>query len=1093
MKRLTRPLCAAAALLSLAACGPTSPTESPDTASNPATAAAAVSSPTSFKTAEFSPVVVEMDRFFYDDGSALSVRLRVQSGYIKGELAPIVLVSPDTGDLEVLTLSRSKDDPYLFVTEETLPVKVDASAGKLDGHLTAQKGELLYALYYPDYQAEPGLKGDAHVAFDVGAVPGTQKVNPPELLLELATEDELKVPVGGKRIGTLLEKDGLPLQVPLDELIVYPARPEDLKRFLARTGGQVVSDDRLSSQDVDAPTAYLVRVDASKVDTQRLPDLLAHTSFTSQLYASSEETLRLLALALELQLDGYQLSFNPKLQMTGAPEFRESGGTLAAGEHLFNPDFQVDKAWVRTAIFDADGRRSRVGIIDTGFAVNPDFRPSAGGTIPQCNVEGADFLDGLLRGVRCGPGAAEGAQTVGNSFFGGRTWHGNMIASTAGGVLNNGYGVAGVGGQVAEPVLYSMGLRSYAFEMGLAVKHMVDTQSPSVINISGGYPCQLLTRLGNFGICSTSDRALTCTAITAGLVSAAAVVCASAGLLAAIPVVGPFIAAPALVACGVATAAAATGTAACFSTLIAGDLKANMQGGIRRAMERGIPVVASASNRLNAADFQEPLRSLVRWDVTDTGQWDLIPCTLPDVICVGAANPGAAGHPNLHGNGAVVDFWAPIGPTYFAPVSDGTLEPAANHRVRGGGTGGGASAAAAYVSGLVALIQANDARLNPRTTTLTDRRVIPGQLRGLLQRTAHPGNAALGRGLLVNPRRAIEEASRSDVPDLAALGYDTLLNANEPLFDTEASARNLGTVAVGGAASASGAVHHIPGLSTTLPGVAGVTSLDEDWYRAAVPTTAGAYTLRVELRWLRRFGRPALTGEGLRAEGSLTTVGEEQVQVYATGLLVPGTARTFKVHAPGVSDDNVYKVRVTVTHSAGLQPDRFDLDDAALNPPESRPNNNTTARAPLFGFTRTDAFTDQFAWRYFYIPSPFGGAYTAYYNIYQGGLTLPEGDEDFFRVESLPYGTTAGTRACLFALAEPGVRVQVLQQQWIWTGSWWASLWMVVQEGDGQAKVRFASGATFSPLIIKASRMSTGELVEYDLNVRYFSNYAGCD
>ncbi|XXF79654.1 S8/S53 family peptidase [Myxococcaceae bacterium GXIMD 01537] len=1096
MKRLTRHLCATAALLS-AACGPSIPSESGDAPANSnastATSVAAASNPSQFSVAKLSPVSVELDRFFYDDGANLSVRLRVENGSLKGDLAPIALVSPTTGDLEVVTLKRSSEDASLYLPEKTVPLKVGTGPSQLDGSLTAARGELLYALYYPDYKAEGQLKGDALLAFDVGAVPGSKVVSAPQLLPQLATEDELQPPPGGKRIGTLLEKDGLPLQVPLDELIVYPARADDLKRLEARTGGKVVADDRLSVQSGDAPTAYLLRVDTSKVDTSRLPDLLAHIGFSTQLYASSDEMLRLLTLALELQLDGFQLSFNPKLQVNGAPAFRENGGTSPTGSHLFHSDFGVDKAWVRGAVFDADTRRVRVGIIDTGFSLNPDFRAGPSGTVPQCTVEGADFLDGLLRGVRCGDGVAEGPQTVGNSFFGGKSWHGNMVVATSGGVLNNGYGVAGVAGQVAEPTLYAMGLRSYAFEMGLAVRHMVETQSPSVINISAGYPCQLLTRLGNFGICSTSARAATCSVITAGLFTAASVVCASAALLASIPIVGPILAAPAITACGLANIAAATGSAACFNTLIAGDLKSNMQGGIRLAMERGIPVVVSATNQLGAESFEEPLRSLVRWDVMDTTQWDLIPCSLPDVICVGAADPSVSGHPVLHGGGSVVDFWAPVGPSYFAPPLDTVPSPPASH-TRRGGHDGGSSAAAAYVSGLVALIQAHDVQLNQRTTTLPDRRAIPGLVRALLQRTAWPADATMGRGLLVNPRLAIQEAASSTVPDLAALGYDTLLNSNEPTLDSEATARNLGTVAVGASATATGTVHHIPGVGTSLPGVAGVSSLDEDWYRASVPTTSGAYTLRVELRWLRRFGRPALTGDGLRAEGATTTSGEEQAQVFATGLLSPGATRTFKVHAPGAADDNVYKVRVTVERSASsLLPDRFDLDDPAINPAESRPNNDLLARAPILGTTRADAFGETFQWQYFHIPSPIGGGSTPSRIIPLTGLTLPEGDQDYFRVQALPFGFPAGPRACLFVQAKPGVRVQVYHQRTITTTMGPLLVWMAEEEGDGLAQVRFAAGAAYAPLVIRTTNSVTGALVQYDLTVRYFDDYSGCD
>jgi hypothetical protein len=299
-------------------------------------------------------------------------------------------------------------------------------------------------------------------------------------------------------------------------------------------------------------------------------------------------------------------------------------------------------------------------------------------------------------------------------------------------------------------------------------------------------------------------------------------------------------------------------------------------------------------------------------------------------------------------------------------------QDASFHTLQGGGVGGGCSAAAAYLSGVIALMQANNPNLDPQNTALTStqRRAIPADIRNILLSTAAPALVPRTRGPLVNPRAAVDRAAQARVPDFGALGFDTLLNSNEPWADTEMSGYNLGVVPVGWWISQTGTLHHLPGIAATgisgfpgtaVPGRAGVLSADEDWFRATTPSTPGVmYRMRVEVRSLSGFGRPVLTGSGLRSSGGVTVVGQEEIQRFETGTLYPSTLRTFKLSAPNPGDDNVYKVFVTVESVSVMRmADRFDADDAN-NPPESRPNNNTTGRAPIFGTARTDSFGNQF-------------------------------------------------------------------------------------------------------------------------------------
>jgi len=1057
-----------------------------------------------------SPITVELNRFFYKGTDTLSATLTVEGGELFTEVAPIVLVTPKTGDVEVLQLKRVSGTQY--VTETSAFLDIHTAPKQLDGVLSGQPGELVYALYYPDYQKETKVQGSAHVVFDVGAIEGAKEAPMPKVIKELANKDESAPQPGEKPLGTLVEQDGLPLQIPTNEVIFYPRKAGDLGRFLQKTAGKVVGSDAVPSSDPKVPaapaTSYLVELNTQAVDVSKLPDLLTHTSYKGQLYASNDGALRLLALALELRLQGFELSFNPRMHMNEAPRTVEHNPTDVLNALLTHGSFGVDRAWVKSAIFDADQRRVRAAFIDSGFSPNPDFRTSSSGTIQECNVEGANVIDGWVNGIRCGPGTARGVQTVGNSFFGDRSWHGNMVVSAAGATLNNGYGVSGVAGQVMEPVLYRMGIRSYAFEMGLAMRHLADPSTgsrPSVINISGGYPCRLATNLGvDFGICSVGERAATCTVITAGLAAAAAVVCGAAAALAAIPFVGPIIAAPLAVACGVAVVAATTASAACFATLIAGDLRFNMDQGVRAAVGQGIPVVSSAGNRLNPADLPEVLRAIINFSEDNTDRWQMIPCVLPDVICAGAAHPNDATHSNQHHTGTTVDLWAPIGPSFFAPL-DGNVDQAANlHALQGGGIGGGCSAAAAYLSGVIALVQANNPNLDPQNSalTLTQRRAIPADLRNILLSTAHPALVPRTRGPLVNPRAAVDRALQSRVPDFAAMGYDTQLNADEPRSDTESTAVDLGTVYPGSPRSATGALHHLPGIAATgisgfpgtaVPGRAGVLSADEDWYRATVPGGSGMFVMRVEVRSLRGLGRPVLTGNGLRAVGSYTTVGEEEIQRFETGSLYPSALRTFKLSAPTMGEDNVYKVIVTAEAVTvmGLA-DRFDVDDAAYNPPESRPNNNTTARAPILGTARTDSFGNTFNWVYYYDP------YNPANRLYRMGASNlnfhMSNDLDYFRIEQLPTSTT-GASPCLRVNTAVGVRVRIYQQLWVYDPFLgWRLSWSEVRSGSQQVRMALpAYSSSFSPLLVLASPERLDEFISYPLTVDYVPSASTCE
>lgn len=92
-------------------------------------------------------------------------------------------------------------------------------------------------------------------------------------------------------------------------------------------------------------------------------------------------------------------------------------------------------------------------------------------------------------------------------------------------------GAAGVGGQVVVPMLYRLGLSSYVYEMGRAMRQAVDERA-SCINISAGYPCRIQSPiLPDVDLCAAGGRESLCAALLGVVSAGAAAVCASAGPL----------------------------------------------------------------------------------------------------------------------------------------------------------------------------------------------------------------------------------------------------------------------------------------------------------------------------------------------------------------------------------------------------------------------------------------------------------------------------------------------------------------------------------------------------------------------------------
>ena len=335
-------------------------------------------------------------------------------------------------------------------------------------------------------------------------------------------------PNGLRRLGTLA-LEGVPgvVQMASEDLIVAPASPAQETEFAIRAKASFVSDDAAwkgpNGQAVwkryhltDSPANQSEREERIKY----LPQMLGLVGTVGKLHGSNARVLGLFATGLELWLDGFNCAVNPRMIPNGDFSTPESSHFVGFGggaallpdnfdsmrtpyNHFNDPLQNLRDLWAESAMQDHDAETINVAFIDSAFAPNPDFRGYPDG-IPQFNMQ---------TGAR-GPHVAEFPETA---AAGSRdhVWHGNGTVAVAGGVMGNRYGLAGVAGQVMQPMLYYMGTAEFVFESGQAMELAV-ADGADVINMSAGYPCRILTVLGPIRLCSVEDRAAL-TSTVAGL------------------------------------------------------------------------------------------------------------------------------------------------------------------------------------------------------------------------------------------------------------------------------------------------------------------------------------------------------------------------------------------------------------------------------------------------------------------------------------------------------------------------------------------------------------------------------------------------
>jgi len=959
-----------------------------------------------------SGITLTLNQALYEPGESLTAVLDLGAYSSPKDELPAVLVALPGGDVEVLSLL--KIDPNRYQVFE--PTAVESSGGgaatRFDGKLTVAPGDKVVAIWYVTDLNPGGPAVEEDMIYDHALTldpefPDSPNTIVPELAL---SDDELSPPPGGKPLATLLGRGGFPVQVPSNELIVYPRDEDDLNRFLAFANGTVLAtnDDPQNEPDAKSLPAVLVQVDPSSMDLRYLPQLRDLFGHPGELFSSNDGGLQILQLALLSQMEGYIVALNPRLQFADAPMVSEQGaGTMMANMNRHAQGIlNVPEVWSFMSLFDFDEARIPMAIMDVGFSPNPDYRGFDEDSIQGC------ALNGLI--MDCSPDAAFGIPTVGNSLFGEKSWHGNGVVAVAGGVLNNGWGIAGVGGQVVVPVPYKYDLANYAFGIGRGIRHAT-LGGVSVINLSAGYPCVLRTELGGFNICDPGSRAAFCAAVTASVATAAGVACAATSAF--LPFLAPLV-------CTAATAATVAAGEACIALVAAGDVREPMRSAIQFASERGVPVVTIAGNNINFDNLPDIARDLIDGEDRRVESWEIYPAMVPEVIVVGATS-SAWPFGNIHFFGDRVDLWAPIRGAYFAPVDATAVRPYTEHVLHTGDSGerrgiGGTSAAAPYVAGVIATMQAANPNLNRNTPGLSDlqRRSIVNQIKNLLRisawtvpelvdrapdaPTADAVMAGLGeRHNLVNPLRALRLATIGIVPAFESMGYETSLGFSEddPDFrqDTEASAEMVGI----GETFSAGIYSH-PGERRTADWH------DVDWYGYSIPASPsggpGLYRMEFELRTPRGFGAPMIFPRGYSLYLDRHTAIENIYNLVGPSFPngVDGSI-LFRMHGAGI-EDYLYQLSGSALVRTGDLPraDRFDVNNPAVNPPESRPDNDLRNRSVHLGEP------GEFVWRL-----QRSTTFDDHWTMRLPDLSIHEvGDEDWFVINDFPPFTIGDSPAC---------------------------------------------------------------------------------
>jgi hypothetical protein len=261
-------------------------------------------------------------------------------------------------------------------------------------------------------------------------------------------------------------------------LLVKPRNAAELKSFLSRYDGTIISDDTIPQPPAELgitltaeqrqPTQYKIRINVAKLNVAAMPANGAAVGLTGTLEFSSDAGLRTFAAILDAKAAGFRTSGDyiykgnqgfPVALFATQERQTNAGPPPTFNDPFSNPGYtdfgatgnqsNVFSAWQFIAAHGIQ-RRTQVAIIDGGFyldaggkarGTDSDFPPVPGRPF-QYDIDFDDAFAGDTNSNQsgCGPG---------NPCW----WHGTGSAGVATGIANNRLGEMGTGGQVADPIL----------------------------------------------------------------------------------------------------------------------------------------------------------------------------------------------------------------------------------------------------------------------------------------------------------------------------------------------------------------------------------------------------------------------------------------------------------------------------------------------------------------------------------------------------------------------------------------------------------------------------------------------------------------
>lgn len=307
-------------------------------------------------------------------------------------------------------------------------------------------------------------------------------------------------PLGPRPLAAAVDEMGRKSTFVVNEVLLSPKGQGELRDFLTRYGGVVLSNNAVPNPPPGSgialdpkyaqPTEYLIKIDPAKLELSTFKSDAEKVGLGGSFKISNDGGARLLALVAHALANGQGASANfvgqgdasgdtvllqTKESSDGSTddalkwaEFGDSGARA-----------NVVRAWQFVASRGVP-RRPRIAVVDGGFwldnsgnSMTADF-PA---TPWQYDFVDSDYNASGTNPWNCGNNACP--------------WHGTGAASVALSALGNSTGAAGVAGQVADPILFKTSADLYQ------VKHAVR----SAIGWGADVVSMSFTMCGNNAFC----------------------------------------------------------------------------------------------------------------------------------------------------------------------------------------------------------------------------------------------------------------------------------------------------------------------------------------------------------------------------------------------------------------------------------------------------------------------------------------------------------------------------------------------------------------------------------------------------------------